>query len=552
MLIPIFYVIVNCMATIPRHLRTHDEARKQPGICLRAEFPKISMKGVTMKNAVKYRLNARNIHSLEDFAQINPQPDAVQDVLFVRFLGSCQDYGKRITAIDQKLTEDMLAGRATYLRMKSLPALPPDSSELTQCTLLYDEWIARKNMPFLKKTKSPDLNASIAESLRIVKQLYCAEKKASDSMTKNFCVKIIFWLRWLEDRIFADWKPGKGIKLIAENVLKVQEYLFFYFLTGLGVDVLLAEIRQDIQLSKSLAALSIVTVLGDYADYSLPNQSPAPLAASGRNAAENTASGNSGFGNTPFRSPSSENATYGNVSRANASYGNASYGNASRANASYGNASRANASYGNASRANASYMNPGSEKSFEELARLAASIVMISVHDDSGTRLGTGSGIMIGEGGYILTNYHVASRGRIYAIRIEEDEQTYSSTELIKYNEHLDLAILRIQKRLSPLPIYRGARKLLRGQRVVAIGSPLGLFNSVSDGIISGFRTINDVNMIQFTAPISAGSSGGAVLNMQGELIGISTAGIDSGQNLNLAVSYEQILLFAGSLYTGP
>ena len=84
----------------------------------------------------------------------------------------------------------------------------------------------------------------------------------------------------------------------------------------------------------------------------------------------------------------------------------------------------------------------------------------------------------------------------------------------------------------------------MRGQKVVAIGSPLGLFNSVSDGIISGFREIHSVNMIQFTAPISHGSSGGAVLNMQGEVIGISTAGFDSGQNINLAVSYEDIVMF--------
>ena len=79
---------------------------------------------------------------------------------------------------------------------------------------------------------------------------------------------------------------------------------------------------------------------------------------------------------------------------------------------------------------------------------------------------------------------------------------------------------------------------------MVAIGSPLGLFNSVSDGIISGFRNINDVDMIQFTAPTSHGSSGGAVLNLQGEVIGISTAGIDSGQNINLAIGYENIKLF--------
>ncbi|GFI48878.1 putative serine protease HhoB [Lachnospiraceae bacterium] len=103
--------------------------------------------------------------------------------------------------------------------------------------------------------------------------------------------------------------------------------------------------------------------------------------------------------------------------------------------------------------------------------------------------------------------------------------------------------MIRIDRQLDPLPLYRG-RKLARGQKVVAIGSPLGMFNSVSDGIISGFREIDSVDMIQFTAPISHGSSGGALLNMQGEVIGISTAGIDEGQNLNLAVSYEDIRLF--------
>ena len=78
-----------------------------------------------------------------------------------------------------------------------------------------------------------------------------------------------------------------------------------------------------------------------------------------------------------------------------------------------------------------------------------------------------------------------------------------------------------------------------------AMATALGLFNSVSDGIISGFRKISDVDMIQFTAPISHGSSGGAVLNMYGEVVGISTAGIDSGQNINLAIGYESIRAFA-------
>lgn len=170
------------------------------------------------------------------------------------------------------------------------------------------------------------------------------------------------------------------------------------------------------------------------------------------------------------------------------------------------------------------------ELEFEELALFASSVVMIVIYDQSGKTIGSGSGIMIGKDGYILTNHHVAAGGRFYSVRIEEDDKVYTTDEVIKYNSVLDLAILRIDRKLHPIPVYAGEKGLVRGQKVVAIGSPLGLFNSVSDGIISGFRNVDGVAMIQFTAPISHGSSGGAVLNMYGEVIGISTAGIDSGQ----------------------
>lgn len=112
------------------------------------------------------------------------------------------------------------------------------------------------------------------------------------------------------------------------------------------------------------------------------------------------------------------------------------------------------------------------------------------------------------------------------------------------------MEVVQIDKELPTLEIYKDKAPLVRGQQVVAIGSPLGLFNSISEGIISGFRVIDDCEMIQFTAPISAGSSGGAVLNMYGEVIGISTAGYgqETAQNLNLAVGHENIKKFLGNL----
>ncbi len=188
---------------------------------------------------------------------------------------------------------------------------------------------------------------------------------------------------------------------------------------------------------------------------------------------------------------------------------------------------------------------PNNELSYEELASLASSVVMIGIHDRTGEIIGSGSGIAIGRNGYIVTNCHVVSKGAFFSVRLENDDKVYQTGEVIKYHPQFDLAVIRIDRQLKPIPIYDGRKPLARGQKVVAIGSPLGLFNSVSDGIIAGFRNVEDrCEMIQFTAPISEGSSGGAVLNMYGELIGISTAGLDRGQNINLAVGYQQIKMF--------
>ena len=191
--------------------------------------------------------------------------------------------------------------------------------------------------------------------------------------------------------------------------------------------------------------------------------------------------------------------------------------------------------------------NVSEEKSYEGLAALAPSVVMIGVHDSQNTLVATGSGISINKEGYILTNCHVIEKGQAFSVRLENSKVVYTTTSVIKYNPQLDLAIIRINHQLEPLPIYRGAKELVRGQKCLAIGSPLGLFNSVSDGIISGFRDIDGQEMIQFTAPTSHGSSGGALINTSGEVIGICTAGVEDGQNINFAVSYKHILQFASS-----
>ena len=181
---------------------------------------------------------------------------------------------------------------------------------------------------------------------------------------------------------------------------------------------------------------------------------------------------------------------------------------------------------------------------YETLAGFAASVVMLEVLDETGTPRASGSGVLIAPGGILLTNFHVVRGGAACAVHAENCPSVFRTDELLKYHPDFDLALVRAPGCPGrPIPLYDGPA-LRRGQQVVAIGSPLGLFNSVSDGIISGFRVHRGVDLIQFTAPTSPGSSGGALLDRCGRLIGIVTAGVSGGQNLNLAVSCTVIRRF--------
>src|SRR5262249_7827334 len=95
-------------------------------------------------------------------------------------------------------------------------------------------------------------------------------------------------------------------------------------------------------------------------------------------------------------------------------------------------------------------------------------------------------------------------------------------------------------------PLKQSLSKHNVGERVFAVGNPRGLEGTFSEGIISGFRDVGNVRYIQITAPISPGSSGGSFLDDKGEVIGVATATIQGGQNLNLAIEldpYSLVLL---------
>lgn len=462
------------------------------------------------------RFNVMNISSIMAFANVaGGQNGANKDVYFIRCIGYHDSYLEDIRKMDLALSCRGGDGRRGYVRMEGFPQLFQDPKEAAFYANAYEAWeTSGKKELMLHSFQEGKLPLAAVRSAveRTAQKFASCTPNASATMIKNFIIKLFFWTDTILPKLFHEWNERGSYKLAVCGLPKKQEYLFCYFATLLGIDVIILSPEKEPELDRTLLGLSCRLDFPqkgklEFPVYHADMQKEIDVRAEPavqKGAAHRVVIPPKKTRQKPSPGPVPGSPNQGFIPAETAK----------------------------------------GEKNFEELARLALSVVMITIHDRHGEVIGTGSGIMIGAKGYILTNNHVASKGACYSVRIEEDDKIYRTDEVIKYHPLLDLALIRIDRTLMPIPLYRGNKALVRGQKVVAIGSPLGFFNSVSDGIISGFRNFDGVNMIQFTAPISHGSSGGAVLNMFGEVIGISTAGVDSGQNINLAVSYQDIMNF--------
>jgi S1-C subfamily serine protease len=170
--------------------------------------------------------------------------------------------------------------------------------------------------------------------------------------------------------------------------------------------------------------------------------------------------------------------------------------------------------------------------SFQEIyQRESAGIFLIETYDDEGRKRGTGSGFAVSSDGTAITNYHVI-RGASRAT-VKFGDGTVGSVDGVgSYDNQRDVAVIRLTPAPETVLEIGDSDNVQVGDKVVAIGSPLGLENTMSVGIVSALRN----GMIQMSDPISPGSSGGAVLNEQGKVIAISSSQITAGQNLNFAI----------------
>lgn len=169
-------------------------------------------------------------------------------------------------------------------------------------------------------------------------------------------------------------------------------------------------------------------------------------------------------------------------------------------------------------------------------------IVVVYSFDKNNELIGQGTGFLLENTGVIATNFHVIEGS--YSLRVAfMNGEKYDVKKIVALDEHRDIAILNVNGFDLPVIKLGNSNNISIGEKVIAIGNPLGLSNTLSSGIISGIRTdLEDYKLIQTTTPISPGSSGGPLLNMKGEVIGLTTMYLKGGQNLNFAVPVNYLI----------
>lgn len=183
----------------------------------------------------------------------------------------------------------------------------------------------------------------------------------------------------------------------------------------------------------------------------------------------------------------------------------------------------------------------------QEIAKKVDAVVLVENIGVKGKAVATGSGFIISSDGKFVTNYHVIQDA--YSVEVVTNAGLrYKTTGVLGYSKDKDIAILQMEN-VSGLPTLELAdsSSLTLAEDVVVIGSPLGLQNTVSTGIISALNREaegRDGEDIQISAPITHGSSGGPVFNSYGKVIGMAYAGMETQGNLNFVIPINEVKLF--------
>jgi tetratricopeptide (TPR) repeat protein len=190
------------------------------------------------------------------------------------------------------------------------------------------------------------------------------------------------------------------------------------------------------------------------------------------------------------------------------------------------------------------YLDYSKKNMLENNSKAVATLI---VYDAKKEIISTASGIFISPDGTLVTNYHVINKAYSIDAKLSSGAY-YKLKDVIGLSKKHDLAILKFDAKEVPFIKIRKVDKIAIGDSIFTIGSPIGLEKSVSAGIISNpQRKEGDIELIQFTAPISSGNSGGGLFTKKGIIIGITSNSIipfkkdEIVQNLNFAVPVKYV-----------
>ena len=174
--------------------------------------------------------------------------------------------------------------------------------------------------------------------------------------------------------------------------------------------------------------------------------------------------------------------------------------------------------------------------------RSSDAVVLIVISDSAGQEIALGSGFLVSADGEIVTTHHVIKEAHSATVKLSNGS-FFPVNGVLADDADKDLAIIKVNGKNLPFLTLGDIDKLHVGDHVVAIGSPLGLEGTVSDGIVSAIRDVANKKWIQTTAPASHGNSGGPLLDMSDHVVGVVTMGVnlEVGQNLNFAVPCNEV-----------
>lgn len=175
-------------------------------------------------------------------------------------------------------------------------------------------------------------------------------------------------------------------------------------------------------------------------------------------------------------------------------------------------------------------------QSAKEIAKnCLPSTVSLIMEDETKQPISLGSGFIL-ENGKVVTNLHVIEGAKYGYVLENGSSKKHSIKGYFQIDKINDLAILYVPTLTAQPLAISNIEKPEVGEKIYAIGNPKGLSGTISEGIVSGIRSLENKSLIQITAPISPGSSGGPVINNKGEVIGVAVGTLTSGQNLNFAI----------------